>query len=106
MLKELLGEAFPLIEKFAPSVATLLGSPIAGAATSGAIAMLNLVFGGKEESTVANLATLVSQHPEVESKLKVIESFFSGLTQITGTPSNFEFSLKIGWPTQNGRGQS
>ena len=108
MFKELLGEAFPIIEKVAPLVASLVGSPIAGIASTVAISALGKAF-GVSSSDVAQISQAITADPDgCSGKLANLESQFAEWFQNGATslkmPSAVEVNVKMNW-NNNGNGQ-
>ena len=68
MFKDVLGDAFPLIEKFAPLIATAVSSPAAGAATMIGLNLLANAFGIKP-SSLDKLGDSIVGDPNCEKKL-------------------------------------
>jgi len=69
MFKDFLGKAFPVIEKFAPTVAGALISPAVGSETALALALLSEAFNIKPSDNILS-------HEECESALKLLEKKF------------------------------
>lgn len=75
--KELLGEAFPIIEKCAPVVATAVGGNIAGTAIA-ALMLVGKYFNSPKPFRVTDIKDAILNHPESESILKNLAENFSG----------------------------
>ncbi len=99
MFKEILGEAFPLIQHIAPILAGALGSPLAGIGTTAAIHLLGSAFGVKPEE-ITKLGDVIKSHPEAETKLSLLESIFSELQSVK-LPSKIAVSINIEWPNNS-----
>lgn len=98
MFKELLGEAFPIIEKTAPIMASVLGSPIAGTATLWGLDLLSAAF-GINPSDPAKLKEAVLQNPNSYNMLNTLEGYFKSNFPQLKAPSKAEINLKIEWDT-------
>jgi hypothetical protein len=75
MFKEMLGEAFPIIEKFAPSIAAIVGShaspPLLILNT---LLLLAKVFNPVEEHfNIEDVKNWILLHPDCEELLKLAE---------------------------------
>lgn len=72
MFKDILGKAFPLIEQFAPTIATALISKKAGLETELALEILQNIFhlDGVHPQDIPNK---ISSHPDVETALQSAE---------------------------------
>lgn len=85
--KEILKDALPLIEKFAPSIAAIIGGPTAEAVANFIIHMFLQNF-NVNSSNVGDLSTAIINHPQVEEKLATIENEHADfLNTMTHPPS-------------------
>lgn len=104
MFKDLLGEAFPVIEKFAPTIATVLGSPLAGTATYVAMNALRSAFNLKDAAP-SQIVSEISSNSQSESILKNMENNFAEMFKNSGIlvkmPSSIEINLKMSWENQS-----
>ena len=100
MFKELLGDAFPIIQRIAPAIASALGSPIAGGATLAAVNLLSNAFGISPEK-VGNLGDAISNDPKAEITLAALESNFSSFFKANNLnikmPATVEINIKLAW---------
>lgn len=95
MFKEMLGESFALLEKFAPSIASAIGSPAAGTATMFGLNLLSSAFGVPAN----NLGSALTTSHDCSDRLCQLEETFgqwfknnSGQIRL---PSTVE--IKISW---------
>lgn len=100
MFEKILGEAFPLIQQYAPVIATALGSPVAGTATVLGINLLSHAFGIKPNQ-VDTLEKTIMNDPEATNRLSNLEAIFSEWfksheNQIR-MPSKVEMNIKLEW---------
>jgi hypothetical protein len=96
MFKEILGEAFPVIEKAAPVLATILGSPVSGIVANVALKAVAKKFDIEDLSSDA-LPKAITNDPEAESKLSQVEKYaieFFKKNNIP-VPSHLEVNLNI-----------
>lgn len=102
MFKELLGAAFPLIEKAAPVIAGVLGSPGAGLAANWVISLLANKF-GVHPSDLPSLSSTIMSDPDCDGKLCDLETSFSdwfknlNFQPLVKLPSKAELHVKIEW---------
>lgn len=75
--KEFLGDAFPIIEKYAPVVATAIGGNMAGTAVA-ALMLVAQYFDSPKPLNIPNIKDAILNHPEPESILKKLGANFSG----------------------------
>jgi hypothetical protein len=81
MSKEILGEAFHLIEKVAPALASALSSPAAGLGVSFLLSLIGKAF--NVDPNDKNISDKILSDPECNCKLeKLNESFLSSLSSI------------------------
>lgn len=103
MFKEILGDAFPVIEKFAPLIASAIGTPAAGSATLLGMHLLASAFNINPANT-QNFGHEIVNNPDAQNILQTLESqygdtFRTALAKMP-MPSNLEINLKVTWPTQ------
>jgi hypothetical protein len=100
MFKEILGNAFPIIEKVAPVIASALGSPFNGAAAMFGINLLAHAF-GINPSNVNELSDAILSHPDSHDKLSRLEDcfaeWFENNQQYFKLPTKAEFNIKLEW---------
>jgi hypothetical protein len=100
MFKEILGEAFPIVQRVAPIIATALGSPIAGSATMFGLNLLASAF-GVNPSNIKSLENAIVTDPDAESRLGDLESQFSDWFQSNAhkfkMPLKAEINVKLEW---------
>lgn len=102
MFKEILGDAFPLIEKFAPVIGNALGSPLGGAAVGYLINILANKF-GIDASDIKNLAPAILGDEEAEDKLADLEYTFGDWVKNSSRnfqlklPQKAEITIKVEW---------
>lgn len=99
MFKEILGAAFPIIEKVAPLLASLLGSPYAGIGASMALSTIGKRF-GLDENEIGKIQTTILSDPDKENKLIEVENFMSGLFKHVPLPTSFKFNLEVNWANE------
>lgn len=92
MFKEILGDAFPLLEKYAPMVASTLGSPIAGSATAFVLNSLRTSFGINDPDISKLGAAIVSSNDACD----ILSQLESNLKNIR-LPSSIEINIKLAW---------
>jgi len=99
MFKEVLGEAFPFIEKFAPSIATVIGSPIAGSLSALALQMIGHALGVSSDPNV--IREHIVQNPDCQGVLSQLESTFGEYVRnahfTIKMPIKAELNLKLEW---------
>lgn len=99
MFKEILGEAFPFIEKFAPSIATVIASPIAGSLSALALQMIGHALGVSSDPSA--IRERIAQNPECEGVLSQLESTFGDYIKnahfTIKMPIKAELNLKLEW---------
>lgn len=95
MFKDMLGESFDILQKFAPTLASAIGSPAAGTLTMFAINLLANAFG----VPAANLGSALSTSHDVSDRLSQLEDLFGDFFRDSRgqlkTPSTIE--VKISW---------
>ncbi len=97
-IKKALGDVLPLIEQYAPSLATALWGPAAG----GVISLLANTFNAPT-ADVAGIAKKMLQEPHLENVLKNLQNEHGWLQQActlvpSAHPNSLELTLKINWP--------
>lgn len=103
MFKEILGDAFPLIEKLAPAFASALTSPMGGAITLTAINLLSNAF-GLNPKEVKKLGETIVNDPDSDSILENLEETFSALIRQNWNlkmPTKAEITIKLEWPAES-----
>lgn len=100
MFKELLHDSWPIIEKFAPSVSTALGSPFGGIATKFGLDLLGASF-NLNTPDITQLGSSILQDPNADIKMGFVESMFvewfkNNSNQIK-MPSKAEINIKLEW---------
>lgn len=76
MLKDIFGEAFPILEKFAPLLAGAVGSPGASFGTAVALNVLARAF-DLPPNELGQIKEAIVSDPEAQNKLETIEGNFS-----------------------------
>lgn len=107
MFKDILGEVFPVIEKAAPIFASVLGSPLAGGATSIALNLLGTAF-GVNPAQIEDLKTAIKSNPRSEDIIGRLEDMFSAWIKSNGDmimPRRLEVNVKLEWPDDNSKDQ-
>jgi len=90
MFKDILGDAFQTIEKFAPTIGHALGSPMAGAAAGYLINLVANAF-GINPANIRDLAPAILQDSHAGDKLADLEYTFSDW--IKNASRNFQLKL-------------
>lgn len=98
MFKEILGAAFPIIEKVAPLLASVLGSPYAGMGASFALSELAKKF-GLSDGEIHKLSSTIIDDQNNENKVMEVENYISGWLKMISPqpPTAVELNLKINW---------
>lgn len=100
MFKDILGDAFPVIEKVAPAIASAIASPAAGVVTTFAITLLAHAFGLTPDG-VKKLGAAIMDSPDANDRLSGLEETFSNwFKNILPTmrfPSKAEINVKLEW---------
>lgn len=100
MFKDLLGIAFPIIEKFAPTLASAIGSPVSGMAASWGISILAKAF-GIDEKNIAMLPQAIANDDTSHLTLQKIEEDFGKWYKNNNgffvMPSSMEVNIKMVW---------
>lgn len=102
MFKEILGDAFPIIEKFAPIIGSALGSPAAGTAAGYLINLVANAF-GVNISDIRKLAPAILGDDRAGEKLSDLEFTFADWIQNASRnfqlklPQKIELNLKVEW---------
>jgi len=96
MFKEILGDAFPVIEKAAPVLATILGSPASGVIANAALKAVAKKFDIEDLVTDA-LPKAITTDPDAETKLSEVEKSASDFFKEHGIPlpSHVELNLTV-----------
>jgi len=100
LIKEGLKDAIPLIEKFAPAIASLIGG-VPGIAASSALSLLNSAF-NSNSSDLPGLATKILSDPNVESKLQELNNTHgTWLTYVENLKKlkKAEININLEWDT-------
>ncbi len=104
MFKDILGEAYPIIEKVAPVIATAIVSPLAGSATLAAINLIASAFGISPEK-MDQLSDAIIKDPKAEMTLASLESNFSAWFKAHNfpikLPSSIEINIKLAWDSKS-----
>jgi hypothetical protein len=102
--KEMLKSVWPLLEKSAPFVASLIGAPYASIPAMMAMHSLATRFGLDVEN-VSGLPDAMQADPDCADKLTSLESFFAKWLQGTNgqwqLPTTAEINIKLGWNNQS-----
>lgn len=102
MYENILGEAFSILQKFSPIIATAIGNPELGALTTFIIGMLSSAFGVTSKD-LASLSTAILSDPDPSLKLSELETtvkpFITSMLKRFSLPSQAELTLKLSWPT-------
>jgi hypothetical protein len=100
MFRNILDDVFPVIEKVAPVLATVLGSPVAGVATSLGLNLLADKF-GVPHADMQNLQDAIKNDPQSESKLSEIDKslikFISNQVDNPKPMTKFSMHLDMEW---------
>lgn len=104
MFKELLTDAWPIIEKTAPIVAAALGGPYAGTATL-VFNLLSKTFGGTAQD-IPSLVKNIMDDPESHAKLLSVQSslpdeYSTYIKTLLKLPSEAEIIIKLKWNTSS-----
>lgn len=99
MIKEILSQLLPLIEKLAPSIAKALGLNSIANATPWALYLLAKTFGLKLNE-LQHLPEAIANDPESSDKLQYLEDSFSewfvnNSTEMTKRLSDLEIHVKV-----------
>lgn len=102
-LKELLGEAFPIIAKFAPTIAGALGGQM-GFAAGYIIPILANAFDAHPTDLKSLISNIVND-PNTQTKLQNIEDehcdWLCTTLDSIGNLSEAEINIKLKWQTDN-----
>ena len=71
--KEILGDSFAILEKFAPTIAGAIGSPVAGTAAMFGLNLLSDAFGVPAH----NIGSAINANPDAADRLGKLEATFS-----------------------------
>ena len=97
IIKEVLKDAIPIIETFAPSIAGVLGGPV-GVAAGIALPLLAKALNANPSDLPGLVHSIVSD-PSVGDKLKALEAehggWLSGLAKEFPQPSHVEITVKL-----------
>jgi len=104
MFKQILGEAFPVLEKVAPLIASVVGTPAAGSA---AVVGMNLLSNalGLNPANVEQVGPAILANPDANNILASLEDKFSvwfknAVPQMKEL-SSMEINIKMTWdPSQ------
>jgi len=104
MFKEILADAFPIIEKFAPIVATALGCPIPAIA-SVALNLVSSAFECQKKDLPSLIQTIIAD-PNAEAKLTQVAGSLPNISEqsisnMIRLPTDFEINVKIHWDATN-----
>lgn len=96
MFKEILGDAFPIIEKFAPILASVLGSPASGFIANVALKAVAKKFDIHDLVSDA-LPKAITSDPDAEHKLCQLEQMASQFFKEHNIPipSHIEVNLTV-----------
>ncbi len=96
MFKEILGDAFPIIEKAAPILAGILGSPVSGVVANVALKAVAKKF-GIDDLAANDLPAAITNDPEAEHKLCQLEQMVSDFFKDHSIPmpSHLEVNLTV-----------
>ena len=104
MIKELISELYPLIEKTAPAIARALGLGKLSTVAPWALYFLSKAFGIRM-TDVKELPTAIINDPESDHKLKQLENSFSDWVEDNKEVfadfkiSNLEVNVKVNFDT-------
>jgi len=104
MFKEILADAWPIIEAASPIVATALGGPLGGTAS-----IVFKLLGNAFNCPTHDIPTLVKniiEDPEAHAKLLTVQSgipdaYKQMLKDILRLPDEAEINIKMKWESQN-----
>ena len=106
MFKEILGEAFPVLQKIAPVIANAVGTPTAGSA---AIIGMNLLANALDlnPANLNQIGPAILANPDANNILASLEDRFAGwfksYVPTLKMPISLEINVKMTWdPTQTG----
>lgn len=98
-VKGLLSDALPLIENFAPAVATAIGGPV-GFAAGYILPILANAF-GTHPTDIKQLAANILSDPNAAQKLQTINTehgdLLSGVMDSVGNLLHAEVNIKLDW---------
>jgi hypothetical protein len=101
-VKEILKDALPMIQKFAPSIGAAIGGPI-GIATGFVLPILTNEFNAHPQN-FGQLVTNMLQDIEAPAKLQKLEkehgSWVSELMDSVNSLAEAEINVKLKWDTQ------
>lgn len=99
VLKEVLNEALPIIEKFAPNFGNIIGGPV-GVASGVALSLLARSFNA-HPSDFRSLVANILNDKEAQNKLSSLDkehgSWLTSLISEIKPPSSVVLSLKMDW---------
>ncbi len=102
-LKDLLGDAFPLIKKFAPTIGSIIGGPV-GFASGYILPILANAFNAHPTDFKELIANIVND-PASQSKLENLESehcdWLCKTLDSVGNLAEAEINIKLKWQTDN-----
>ncbi len=100
-LKELLGDAFPIIAKFAPSIGAAIGGPM-GFAAGYLLPVLANTFNA-HPTNMQELVTNILNDPNTQGKLESIEhehgDWLCTTLDSIGNLAEAEINIKLKWQT-------
>lgn len=98
MFKEILGDAFPIIQRFAPFISLALSNPLAGELTSFGLNLLSNAF-GVNPNEVQKLSESILSTQDPSSLLSNAEKEFTNWFKLNNIrlPNKLEFNIKIEW---------
>ena len=94
MIHTILKDLIPIIEDVAPTLATMIGSPLAGGATSLILHLLAGAFGFDPTNPTASISDIIKNDSNCKDKLLSIESMLTGLNP---TRPLSKVSINIEW---------
>lgn len=89
--KEVLGDSFSILEKLAPTIATAIGSPVAGTAAMFGLNLLSNAFGVPPHG----LSNALSTSPDASDRLTKLESTFSDWFKANNGGARWPSSVEI-----------
>lgn len=100
MFKEILGEAFPIIQKVAPVIAGAVGSPVAGAAAMLGVNLVANAFGISNRD-IHKLGDAILSNPDADNRLTELEGSFGHMLKtypqdinLSGIEGTFKVTFK------------
>lgn len=101
MFKEILGNAWPIIEKVAPTIASFLGSPLINISTTFIVSAISKAF-GLDPNDVHKLGEAILNDPLAQDKLGTLEETYkSALTKNFNLRFPNDIKVEMHWDNSN-----